>query len=196
MKVFETAIADVKIIEPVVHGDDRGCFFESFQQARYQALLNIQDAFVQDNVSCSARDVLRGLHFQTQHPQGKLVTVLAGEILDVAVDVRRDSPTFGRHVTVTLSEHNRRQLWMPKGFAHGFLVVSEKAIVTYKATAAYHPASERSLLWQDDVLAIDWPLQGRTPQLSEKDVRGVCLARFPVSDLPVYAPSDSLDVAA
>ncbi len=176
MNSFPTAIADVLILEPTVFGDARGHFFESFNQRRFEELTGVSTAFVQDNQSRSARGVLRGLHYQIRQPQGKLVRVLAGEIFDVCVDLRRSSPTFGKAVWVTLSAENRRQLWVPAGFAHGFVVTSEAADVAYKTTDYYAPEHERSLLWNDAALGIPWPLDG-VPLLSAKDSAGLPLAQ-------------------
>ena len=171
MNVTPTAIPDVLVIEPKVFGDARGFFLESWNQRAFSAA-GIRAGFVQDNHSRSTRDVLRGLHYQLQHPQGKLVRVIAGEIYDAAVDIRRNSPTFGRWVGLTLSAENRRMVWVPAGFAHGFLVVSEAAEVLYKATDYYAPEHERTIAWDDPDLAIEWPLSG-PPVLSAKDKAGV-----------------------
>ncbi len=159
MKVTPTALPDVKLIEPRVFGDDRGFFFESWN-ARAFAAAGLDATFVQDNHSRSRRGVLRGLHYQIEHAQGKLVRCVAGEVFDVVVDLRRSSPTFGRSVGVTLSAENRRMLWVPPGFAHGFLVVSDFAEFLYKTTDYWYPEHERTLLWNDPALAIDWPLAG------------------------------------
>jgi dTDP-4-dehydrorhamnose 3,5-epimerase len=161
----------VFILEPRVFGDERGFFFESYNQ-RSMADAGIAEPFVQDNHSCSSRNVLRGLHYQIKHPQGKLVRVVEGEIIDVAVDLRRRSPTFGRSEAVRISGENKRMLWIPAGFAHGFRVLSEKAHVLYKATDFYAPEDERTLAWNDADLKIDWELQGE-PIVSAKDQRGV-----------------------
>ena len=171
MKFLPTAIPDVVLVEPRVFGDARGLFFESWN-ARDFAAGGIAATFVQDSHSRSARGVLRGLHYQIQEPQGKLIRVLAGEIFDVVVDIRKSSPTFGRHVAARLSEDSRQMLWVPPGFAHGFCVLSEYAEVLYKQTAFYAPRHERSLLWNDSELAIDWPLAG-PPVLSDKDRAGL-----------------------
>lgn len=173
MQVVETAIPDVKIIEPKVFGDERGFFFESFNYKTFRDIAHIDDVFVQDNHSRSPKYVLRGLHYQIQNPQGKLVRVVSGEVYDVAVDVRKHSPTFGQWVGVILSAVNKRMLWVPKGFAHGFLVLSEHADFLYKTSDFYNPSAERSILWNDPDLAIDWPLQGMSPILSTKDQKGV-----------------------
>jgi dTDP-4-dehydrorhamnose 3,5-epimerase len=172
MKVIPTAIPDVLVIEPRVFKDDRGFFLESYQARRYAAL-GLPGAMVQDNHSGSRQGVLRGLHYQIRQPQCKLVRVLAGEIFDVAVDLRRSSPTFGSWVSVVLSAQNRRQLCIPAGFAHGFYTVSEWAEVMYKVNDYYNPEAERTLLWNDPQLAIPWPLaHGRPPLLSPKDAQG------------------------
>lgn len=162
------AIPDVMLIEPEVFGDTRGFFFESFNRRMFEEAIGRDLDFVQDNHSRSARNVLRGLHFQVQQPQGKLVRVAIGSIFDVAVDIRRDSPTFRRWVGVELSAENQRQLWVPEGFAHGFLVTSDSADVLYKATDYYAPEHERSIRWDDPTLGIEWPLDG-PPRLSGKD---------------------------
>ena len=176
MNIVPTEIPDVLIVEPKVFGDSRGFFFESFNQRQFEHLTGFAPSFVQDNHSRSARGVLRGLHYQIQQPQGKLVRVIAGEVFDVCVDMRRSSPTFGKSVCVTLSADNYRQLWIPPGFAHGFLVTSESADFVYKTTDYYAPAYERSVLWNDAALAIPWPLDGE-PLLSEKDKAGTPLAQ-------------------
>lgn len=168
MNVTRTAIPDVLVIEPKVFGDDRGFFYESFNGPEFEALTGVKTNFVQDNHSRSARNVLRGLHYQVRHPQGKLVRVVMGEVFDVAVDLRSSSPTFGKWVGVTLSAANKRQLWVPEGFAHGFVVTSDYAEFLYKTTDTWHPEHERSLLWRDSTLHIDWPLQGE-PLLAAKD---------------------------
>lgn len=173
MKVIETKIADVKIIEPKIFGDQRGFFLETFQSERYRDQVNITDQFVQDNHSRSSKGVLRGLHFQRNYPQGKLVRVVKGEVFDVAVDIRPDSPTFKQWVGVHLSEENQRQLWVPPGLAHGFLVLSDIADFEYKCTDYYHPEDEICIHWQDPEIAIDWPLSD--PVLSEKDNQGLSL---------------------
>jgi len=176
MNIIRTDIPDVLIIEPKVFGDTRGFFFESFNQQQFEQLTGFAPNFVQDNHSRSARGVLRGLHYQIQKPQGKLVRVIAGEVFDVCVDMRRASPSFGQAVYVTLSADNHRQLWIPPGFAHGFLVTSESADFVYKTTDYYAPEHERSVLWNDAALAIPWPLQGE-PLLSAKDKAGTPLAQ-------------------
>jgi dTDP-4-dehydrorhamnose 3,5-epimerase len=176
MKVVTTAIADVLIVEPKVHGDPRGFFFESFNERDFTECTGLRPQFVQDNHSRSARGVLRGLHYQIQQPQAKLVRVVRGSAYDVAVDIRRGSPSFGRWVGVELSEDNHRQLWVPTGFAHGFLVTSDSADFLYKTTDYYAPEHERCIAWDDPELGIKWPLQGMTPSLSSKDQAGLRLA--------------------
>jgi dTDP-4-dehydrorhamnose 3,5-epimerase len=176
MNIVRTEIPDVLIVEPKVFGDSRGFFFESFNQRQFEQLTGFAPNFVQDNHSRSARGVLRGLHYQIQQPQGKLVRVIAGEVFDVCVDMRRSSPTFGKSVCVTLSAANHRQLWIPPGFAHGFLVTSDSADFVYKTTDYYAPEHERSVLWNDAALAIPWPLGGE-PLLSAKDKAGTPLAQ-------------------
>ena len=171
MKVIDTAIPDVKIIEPKVFGDDRGFFFESFNQKRFEEAIGSKVDFVQDNHSRSVKGVLRGLHYQIQHPQGKLVRVTVGEVFDVAVDLRQSSPTFGQWVGVTLSAENKRQLWVPEGFAHGFVVTSDVAEFLYKTTDYWYPEFERSLLWNDETVGIEWPLNS-APMLAAKDAAG------------------------
>lgn len=175
MNVIATALPEVLILEPQVFGDERGFFYESFNARRFAEATGVTRDFVQDNHSRSARGVLRGLHYQLQQAQGKLVRVSAGEVYDVAVDVRRSSPNFGKWVGVHLSAENKRQLWVPEGFAHGFLVLSEYAEFLYKTTDYYAPAHERCIRWDDQQLAIDWPLEGLTPQLSAKDQQGLSL---------------------
>jgi dTDP-4-dehydrorhamnose 3,5-epimerase len=174
MRIEPTAIPDVLLVEPDVHGDARGFFFESYNR-RALAAAGIDAEFVQDNHSRSRRGVLRGLHYQIQHAQGKLVRVAEGEVFDVAVDLRRRSPTFGRHVAMTLSAANRRMLYVPPGFAHGFIVTSESADFLYQTTDYWHPEHERTLLWNDRALGIAWPA-GIEPILAAKDVAGVPLA--------------------
>lgn len=172
MEIIKTKIPDVLILEPKVFGDDRGFFFESFNEQALLAQAGIRARFVQDNHSKSAKNVLRGLHYQIKQPQGKLVRVVVGEVFDVAVDLRRDSPNFGEWVGIHLSAENKRQFWVPPGFAHGFLVLSAAAEFLYKTTDYYAPEYERSLLWNDPELGIDWPLEG-DPILSVKDQAGV-----------------------
>lgn len=181
MQVIATAIPEVLIVEPKLLGDARGFFLESYQAERYSAA-GIKGPFLQDNMSRSSRGVLRGLHLQNPGAQGKLVTVLRGKVLDVAVDVRRGSPTFGRHVAVELSEDNRRQFWVPRGFAHGFVVLSDTADFFYKCDEYYSPQTEIVVQWNDPALGIDWPVE--TPTLSARDAAGRPLADIP--DLPVY----------
>lgn len=171
MNVIDTAIPDVKIIEPKVFGDDRGFFFESFNHKRFEEAIGRKVEFVQDNHSRSVKNVLRGLHYQIQQPQGKLVRVALGEVFDVAVDMRQSSETFGQWVGVTLSAENKRQMWIPEGFAHGFLVTSDVAEFLYKTTDYWAPEFERCLLWTDAQVAIDWPLSG-APLLAAKDAAG------------------------
>jgi len=173
MKVAATALPDVKVIEPAVFTDDRGFFFESWN-ARALAESGIAVTFVQDNHSRSRRHVLRGLHYQIEHAQGKLVRCVSGEVYDVAVDLRRSSPTFGRAVGIALSADNQRILWIPPGFAHGFVVVSDTADFLYKTTDYWHPRHERTLLWNDPALAIAWPIAA--PVVNAKDAAGVPLA--------------------
>lgn len=168
MNATPLAIPDVILFEPKVFGDDRGFFFESFNQARFEEAVGHAVSFVQDNHSKSSKGVLRGLHYQIQQPQGKLVRVAQGEVFDVAVDIRRSSPTFGKWVGALLSAENKHQLWVPEGFAHGFVVLSETAEFLYKTTNYYAPAHERSILWNDPDLAIDWKFDGQ-PLLSAKD---------------------------
>ncbi len=174
MKVVETSIPNVLIIEPKVFGDERGFFYESFNAAAFEAATGLKRQFVQDNHSKSQRGVLRGLHYQIQQPQGKLVRVVAGEVFDVAVDLRKSSPSFGRWFGTHLSAQNQRQLWIPEGFAHGFVVLSESAEFLYKTTDYYAPEHERSLLWNDPELGIQWPFD-EAPQLSAKDQAGKLL---------------------
>ncbi|MFI2812272.1 dTDP-4-dehydrorhamnose 3,5-epimerase [Microbulbifer sp. JSM ZJ756] len=175
MKIIETKIPEVKIIEPKVFGDERGFFFESFRHDVFSREC-ADRIFVQDNHSKSSQGILRGLHYQSQNTQGKLVRVTAGEVFDVAVDMRKSSPTFGQWVGVTLSAENRRQLWVPEGFAHGFYVTSQSAEFVYKCTDYYAPEFEHSLRWDDPDLAIGWPLvNGEQPKLSAKDAEGSLL---------------------
>ena len=170
-----TAIPDILILRPKSFVDDRGQFAEAYHAERY-AEIGISGTFVQDNYSRSRQGVLRGLHYQVQQAQGKLVWVIRGEIFDVAVDLRRSSPTFGKWTSANLSAENRHQLWVPKGFAHGFYVLSEVAEVIYKVTDFYAPESERTLVWNDPSLAIEWPVAGAQPILSAKDAAGLSLA--------------------
>jgi dTDP-4-dehydrorhamnose 3,5-epimerase len=180
MRVVPTAIPDVLVVEPRVFGDQRGFFFESWNRSALREA-GIDADFVQDNHSRSARGVLRGLHYQIRHPQGKLVRVVAGEVFDVAVDLRRGSPTFGRHVAITLSAENKRMLWVPPGFAHGFCVTSESADFLYKTTDYWHPEHERTLLWSDPALGIAWPVDG-APLVAAKDAAGAPLATAELYD--------------
>ena len=172
MKVTRTRIPDVMLIEPRVFGDDRGFFFESFNQRAFEEATGVATNFVQDNHSRSAHGVLRGLHYQIQQPQGKLVRVVAGEVFDVAVDLRRSSPTFGQWVGATLSAQNKAQFWVPAGFAHGFIVLSESAEFLYKTTDYYAPQYEQSIAWNDPFLNIEWPQLAEAPKLSAKDAAG------------------------
>ena len=174
MKVTPTAIPEVLIIEPRVFGDARGFFYESFNQKAFNGATGLSLNFVQDNHSRSAKGVLRGLHYQIQQPQGKLVRVVRGAVFDVAVDIRKSSPTFGKWVGLELSEDNHKQLWIPAGFAHGFLVTSDAAEFLYKTTDYYAPEHERCLAWNDQDIAIDWPLTTQ-PSLSAKDQQGLAL---------------------
>lgn len=179
MNVISTAIPDVRIIEPKVFGDARGFFFESFNQRAFNQAVGQEVQFVQDNHSRSARGVLRGLHYQIRQPQGKLVRVVRGAVFDVTVDIRQSSPTFGRWVGVELTEDNHRQLWIPPGFAHGFVVTSAWADFLYKTTDYYAPEHERCIIWNDPDIGIQWP-QGISPLLSAKDQAGLALARAQV----------------
>ncbi|MCP3429114.1 dTDP-4-dehydrorhamnose 3,5-epimerase [Opacimonas viscosa] len=175
MKIIDTKIPDVKIIVPKVFGDDRGFFMETWQQEEFEELVTGKPTqFVQDNHSKSKKGILRGLHFQTENTQGKLVRVVSGEVFDVAVDIRKGSPTFGQWVGEYLSEDNKHQLWVPEGFAHGFYVTSDEAEFVYKCTNYYDPTSEVSLKWDDKDIGIQWPLQG-PPQLSNKDENAIKL---------------------
>jgi len=169
MKVIDTSIPEVKIIEPEVFGDDRGFFYESFNRRRFSELTGINPDFVQDNHSKSARGVLRGLHYQIEQAQGKLVRVAGGKVFDVAVDMRRSSTSFGRWTGAELSAENRRQMWIPPGFAHGFLVLVDETEFLYKTTDYYAPEHERTIQWDDPQLAIDWPIAGLELRLSDKD---------------------------
>ncbi len=173
MKATPTKIADVILLEPKVFGDERGFFFESFNQQVFEQATGVKTQFVQDNHSKSGKGVLRGLHYQIENAQGKLVRVTQGEVFDVAVDIRPESPTFGQWAGEILSAENKRQLWIPAGLAHGFLVLSDTAEFLYKTTEYYAPAHERCIAWDDATLAIDWPLDGVQPKLSAKDQSGV-----------------------
>jgi dTDP-4-dehydrorhamnose 3,5-epimerase len=175
LKVTSLAIPDVLLLAPKVFGDERGFFFESYNRRAFQAATGLDVDFVQDNHSRSARNVLRGLHYQIRQPQGKLVRAIAGEVFDVAVDVRRGSPTFGRWVGQVLSADNKRQMWVPPGFAHGFVVLSETAEFLYKTTDYWAPEHERCILWSDPAIGIDWPIAA-PPILAAKDKLGVALA--------------------
>ena len=185
MNVTPTALPDVLLVEPTVFGDARGYFFEAYSARRYAAA-GIAAPFVQDNVSYSQRGVLRGLHYQHPFGQGKLVGVLKGEVFDVAVDVRRGSPTYGRWVGKCLSSANKRQLYIPPGFAHGFLVTSDDALFAYKCTEYYHPETERTIRWDDPGIGIEWPLDG--PVVSAKDHVAVTLEAVPRDHLPLFEP--------
>ncbi|MCH9298035.1 dTDP-4-dehydrorhamnose 3,5-epimerase [Pantoea allii] len=172
MKIIETKLAGVKILEPAIYGDERGFFMETWQQKKFDELVCTRQ-FVQDNHSKSAKGILRGLHYQTENTQGKLVRVVAGEVYDVAVDIRKSSSTFGQWIGVYLSAENKRQLWVPEGFAHGFLVTSDSAEFVYKCTDYYNPEHEHTILWNDPTLMIDWPMEeNNAPILSEKDKNG------------------------
>lgn len=183
MNVIETALPGVLIIEPRVLEDKRGFFLETYSEERYKAA-GIPNDFVQDNHSCSSNGVLRGLHFQLNHPQGKLVRLVSGSVFDVAVDIRVGSPTFGKAVWVELSAENKRQFYVPPGFAHGFVVTSDSADYEYKCTDYYHPEDEGAVLWSDAALDIPWPID--TPQLSAKDAAAKCLADIAPDQLPRY----------
>ena len=172
MKVITTEIPDLIIIEPEVYGDERGFFFESFNKKKFAEATGFDGEFVQDNHSKSSKGVLRGLHYQIKNPQGKLVRVVKGEVLDVAVDLRKSSGTFGQWVSARLSEENKKQFWVPAGFAHGFIVLSEVAEFLYKTTDFYTPEHERCIRWDDPSLSIDWEFIGE-PLVSEKDARGL-----------------------
>lgn len=180
MKATRLAIPDVVLFEPKVFGDDRGFFFESYNHAVFEDAIGQKTQFVQDNHSKSARNVLRGMHYQMQQPQGKLVRVAQGEVFDVAVDIRRQSPTFGKWVGAHLSAENKLQLWVPEGFAHGFVVLSETAEFLYKTTNYYAPAHERCIVWNDPDIAITWPASIEAPLLSAKDQTG---ARLKVAEV-------------
>ena len=183
MRIVPTDLPGVLLLEPKVFGDDRGFFLETYQQARYDAA-GIAGPFVQDNVSSSTRGVLRGLHFQEPHAQGKLVYVLEGEVFDVAVDVRRGSPTYGAWTGASLSLENKRQMYVPPGFAHGFLTLSKTALFVYKCTDTYHPECEHSILWNDPDLGIEWPTA--SPRLSGKDAAAPRLRDLDSDALPKY----------
>ena len=181
MKVFPTEIRDVLLLEPKVHQDDRGFFLESYNRRTFDDAVGMQVVFVQDNQAFSVRNVLRGLHYQIRQAQGKLIQVLAGEIFDVAVDLRRSSASFGKWIGVNLSGGTHRMLWIPPGFAHGYLVLSEHAIMLYKTTDFYAPEHERTVVWSDPSLNIRWPLEDK-PIVSDKDRRGVALGSAELFD--------------
>ncbi len=181
MKATPCSIPDVILFEPRVFGDARGFFFESYNQRQFEAAIGKQVNFVQDNHSRSARNVLRGLHYQVKQPQGKFVHVIMGEVFDVAVDIRKSSPTFGKWVGEILSAENKKQLWIPEGFAHGFVVLSEHAEFIYKTTDYWAPEYERCIVWDDKTLAIDWHINGE-PVLSSKDAQGLSLNAAEVYD--------------
>jgi dTDP-4-dehydrorhamnose 3,5-epimerase len=175
--VTPTAIPDVLVIEPKVFSDDRGWFFESFNEKEFSVAIGKEVSFVQDNHSSSKKGVLRGLHYQLEHTQGKLVRVSRGAVFDVAVDLRQSSPTFGKWVGVELSAENQKQMWVPEGFAHGFLVLSDDAEFLYKTTDYWNPSSEQCLMWNDPTLNIQWPYFGAIPHLNPKDAAGLCWER-------------------
>lgn len=185
MKLISTSLPGCVLVEPAVFGDERGFFFETWNAERY-AEHGLPDSFVQSNVSSSARGVLRGLHYQWPRPQGKLVTVLQGEVYDVAVDIRQGSPTFGRWEAFILSGENRRQLWIPPGFAHGFAVLSDTALFSYLCTDVYVKEADAAIRWNDAELAVDWPISA--PSLSAKDQQAPFLEDIPKDRLPVYVP--------
>ena len=185
MKIMQTDLEGCLVIEPRVFGDARGYFYESWNAQRF-ADAGLDLKFVQSNVSMSARGVLRGLHYQWPNPQGKLVSVLEGEVYDVAVDIRRGSPTFGRWTAAMLTGDNKRHFWIPEGFAHGFAVVSERAVFSYLCTALYDVSADAGIRWNDAAIGIDWPLA--EPQLSGKDETAPFLSDVPAERLPVYAP--------
>lgn len=180
MNIIDTTIPGVVVFEPVVHGDARGYFMETYRDSMLRDI-GVESTFVQDNQSKSIKGTLRGLHYQLKHPQGKLVRVISGEIYDVAVDVRKNSKTFGQSVGVMLTETNRHQIWVPPGFAHGFYVTSDSAEIAYKCTDYYHPEDDNSLLWNDESLNIEWPLGDDAPLLSDKDRNGT-----PLGEAVVY----------
>ncbi len=185
MKIVETRLPGCVVIEPAVFGDDRGFFFETWNAERF-GQHGLPTKFVQSNVSSSSRGVLRGLHYQWPNPQGKLVSVLEGEVYDVAVDIRQGSPTFGQWAAVVLSAENKRQFWIPEGFAHGFAVLSERAIFSYLCTAQYNKAADAGVRWNDPVIGVDWPV--KAPLLSAKDDAAPLLADIAPERLPLYAP--------
>lgn len=184
MKVIETDLPGCLVIEPQVFGDERGFFYESFSHDKLAAH-GLQPSFVQGNVSSSAQGVLRGLHYQWPNPQGKYISVSEGEVWDVAVDIRRGSPSFGRWTAVVLSAENKRHFWVPEGFAHGFVTLSARAVFHYLCTATYDREADAAIRWDDATLAIDWPVSG--PGLSEKDAKAPFLSDVPADRLPVYA---------
>ena len=175
MKVINSAIPDVKIIEPKVFGDERGFFYESYNARDFEKAAGFKCGFVQDNHSLSSKGVLRGLHYQIKQPQGKLVRVISGEVFDVAVDIRRSSSTFGQWVGDIISAENKKQMWVPQGFAHGFLVLSDRAEFLYKTTDYYAPEHERCIRWDDETIGIKWPLTG-SPTVSGKDSKGLSIS--------------------
>lgn len=183
MKSIQTTLPGVVVVEPQVFDDSRGYFYESYHEAKY-AKLGIHANFVQTNVSRSAKGVLRGLHYQWPHPQGKLVSVLEGEVYDVAVDIRHGSPTFGQWVSAMLTADNHRHMWIPAGFAHGFCVLSDYATFTYQCTTLYDPAADASICWNDAAIGIDWPVS--EPVISAKDAKAPLLAEVPVDRLPPF----------
>lgn len=183
MKASLTSLPGVQVIEPRVFGDPRGYFYESYHQAKYHEL-GIDARFVQTNVSSSSRGVLRGLHYQWPNPQGKLVSVLQGEVYDVAVDIRRGSPTFGQWASVMLTGENHKHFWIPEGFAHGFCVLSEVAVFTYQCTALYDPSADRAIRWNDAAIGVDWPIA--EPLLSDKDSKAPLLTDIAPQHLPEY----------
>ena len=185
MKIIQTSLPGCVVIEPAVFGDARGAFYETFNAERF-AEHGLPTSFVQSNVSTSSHGVLRGLHYQWPRPQGKLVTVLEGEVYDVAVDIRRGSPTYGRWEAVILSAENKRQFWIPEGFAHGFVVLSERALFSYLCTDVYRPQFDANVAWNDAAIGIDWPVA--EPQLSGKDAKAPLLADIAQDRLPVYTP--------
>ena len=187
LKLINTSISDVLLLEPNVYDDSRGFFLETFHQSKYTDV-GIDKTFVQDNYSHSKQGTLRGLHYQLLHPQGKLIFVLRGEIFDVAVDIRRGSSTFGKWFGANLSAKNKRQIYVPDGFAHGFCVLSESAEVMYKCTDFYDAEDEHGIFWSDETLAIDWPV--KTPVLSEKDSKFQRFTEIPEKDLPIYRRAD------
>ena len=172
MKVHKTNILNSIIIEPDIHTDERGLFLESWNENNFQKIINLKYNFVQDNHSKSIKGVLRGLHYQLLNPQGKLIRVVSGEVIDVVVDMRKSSPTFGKHLTINLSEYNFKILWVPPGCAHGFFVTSKEAVLLYKTTDYYNPKDEYCIIWNDPTLNIDWSLKGIKPKLSVKDKKG------------------------